>query len=928
MSFLARFIFNFKTTGLEGLIRTRSVIKGVGEQSYISLNAMARQMSSLEKSTLKTSRAIERGFGGLTSTFSRLNGSMNMLSFYALTRGLHAFNSEFIEANSIIQTNRIVLEELLHSKSTAGKFVEGMQQMSANYGYSMSEVTTSSRSLLEVLNQFGQVSPTALQKAMKLGMLLDVMRGENRGLAYSMFAIKEMFQGTGGQDFKSLSQRGSVTLHKKDKAEITRLIKSGDVEGAVDASVEAFKKIGLGFSILDRLAKEGFAQNLNKASKYASRIFQELGASVQTHAIPPLLALNEVLLSTFQDEGKHKILLALGESLARSFDPFFKYLTNFGHAISRNTNLVKFTENLKEIGRNIRGFGNLFSSFFHGLFAGGGSTAETTNNNIEKMIVNMGYLKEQGKKMQGVFRELYQPLTEFGTALHNIFHEIFLFISGAGGLASALKPLIQLATIPLNSLAMVATMVNKITGNDEQTRNNGGKTTTQEYISNGLTALMVMAMFRGRGGKLPKGGIAGAEAEVAQANAIKRVRTRGIEGERAEYLNLLANKTSKAEQAVTSSKYWLKESRRVNSVKGAKIDEKLAKIEIELASKKEKLLKAQQNPRTFDYRGNKKDLPSQTQALNATRAINELKNERKNLLKKRYVIEKEQELAEKTYLLRKEEYAKLKKHVDDFEVFPKKLGFWQQGVKDIGSIAKATPKFLKENAQTGLLATMMLVPMMQPVVGWLITTLGLTSAAFLPIAGLVTAVGVALGYLYTRIDESRVIQENENNIERMKLDKRRQVALGKYYKDAGVNLDRSKTVMNTGGLFNPYGVMERNDIIARMAMDKVQGKHGFQDMLKKAHNLLGNKNFVDNFVDRNGSKSGLEGIKKDWGEALYQGAKDYQMEVDASLRLTMKPESLNQFTEKFRKAFQTAVEKSGFSLTAKDVDNLLYSQLP
>lgn len=923
MSFLARFIFQFKTTGLESLNKTRSVIKGVGEQSYISLNAMTRQMSALEKQTLKTSNSIGRSFGGLLGTFTRLRGSMNMLSFYALTKGLHAFNSEFIEANSILQTNRIVLEELLHSKSTAKKFVDGMQDMSNNYGYSMAEVTTSSRSLLEVMNQFGEVSPAALQKMMKLGMLLDVMRGENRGLAYSMFAIKEMAQGTGGQDFKSLATRGSVSLHKDDKKKITSLIKKGDVEGFADASVAAFEKIGLSFSILDRLSKEGFAQNLNKSTKYISRIFQELGASVQTHAIPPLLSLNEALVSTFQDDKNHKILTDFGESLARSFDPFFRYLTNLGEALSKNTSLSNFLENLKDIGRNVKAFGGLFSSFLHGLFAGGGSTANTTNENIKKMLSNMELLRLQGIKMQGVFQKLYQPLTEFGTALHNIFSEIFKFITGAGGLAIVLKPLIQLATIPLNSLATIASLVNKITGRDEETQKNGGASKTQEWIGNGLTALMVLSMFRGgKGAKI--GGAKGKaiekqiEEQVASRNALNLGynESRIARSVRDNTLKMMDKKIASAQSSIVKPS---------NSMELALHNKNIELFNKKLAESELRKSEALNNP-LYSYnkkldrkngyitRDKAEHLRLNEVVRKETENIEKLKNNLKQAYssKERAIAEEmNQERQYRDSINRLNNLKNIRAKIEtQLEVKKIPLGAWEKGAKFAGEKLSSLKNSAVENLPTLTNIALMGSIVFKPLWG----QLAKLTFLFTPLGAAISLVTLGLSYFYTKLQASIQIKENENYMMQQTLESHKKKALANDYNKAGIVPDYMKKISETRGWGGKDTGMGLTSAIAQIYWERKTHKTNlYATQLQHVNQLMHNQEFMQKV----GGKSGLE---RQLGFNTVNNAEDKNLKIILEGAVKLDEKTYNAMAKKLAQTFSEVIlDETGIKVNSENI---------
>lgn len=533
----SRFTIIFKAVGTNSLKNVRSVLRGVEQQSYTSLNAFNRNMSSMEKKTINSLNNIDRrmnGFGKSLRLFSMAGVGLTAVSagFGALVSGIALANRAFISTNSQMQTSKILIEELLGNKGSAKEFVSVMQNLSASFGVDMAETMNSSRGMLQVMKQVGKgnVQPKDLERMLKMTMAIGAMDIENRGLSYTAFSIKEAFQGLGQGDFRSLRNRLEINLGKPVEQAITKALKAGDLNKAIDIFDEGLKRIGINSDkLLKRLNKEGFVQNLSRLQAYITRSFQMVGEKMYYSLTTPFYKLNEFLERQFKEGGKGSaILTGLGESLYRGFQPALDKIKQVGIEMYNNRTIIadSLSDMIYSSAKLGKSFGTMFLSFFKGLFG----IKTNTKSQVQDMITMMKTMKVFADKLSLTFDKLSPILKNVGESVHNIIAEVGKMavntglMSAGGGLAGVAG---GIATIIGNGIAGILNTINSIIGNKSPyDPNNPNTPNTSNMLQNGanlalIGGVLIPLLTRGRkGGATSTTGTTGTLA-TAEANAVK-----------------------------------------------------------------------------------------------------------------------------------------------------------------------------------------------------------------------------------------------------------------------------------------------------------------------------------------------------------------------------------------------------------------------
>ena len=200
-----RYVVNFSTQNLSSLIRARSVIRGIEQQSYISFNSASRSLSHLEKQSRSSANQITRSMDRIGSSLRGLSGrrgggfsllgmfgglSMISLGVGSLVGSVNLLHRAFIQTNTAMQSSRIMIEELLGSANQADGFINKMKDLSASFGMDLTETMNASRGMMQVMKQVGggDVRPIHLEKMLKMIMAVSSMDLENRGLRIHRFS--------------------------------------------------------------------------------------------------------------------------------------------------------------------------------------------------------------------------------------------------------------------------------------------------------------------------------------------------------------------------------------------------------------------------------------------------------------------------------------------------------------------------------------------------------------------------------------------------------------------------------------------------------------------------------------------------------------------------------------------------------------------
>lgn len=424
------FRMDFRVTGGRSFDKMRNRIKGVGEQSYQTFNAISRSLSKLEK---QTGRTINK-FGRMAMGGGLMYGAFRTLNY------------SLLQSNSLIQTNTILLEEMFKSKSKAQGFISTIENIAGAFGQDLTELMSSSRGLVQTMGQaFGtKLKPQHLEKMLKLLMTVHSLDTENRPLSFTAFSFKEMFQGQGALDFRSLRSRLEINLGRSVEEGITEAIKSKDIEKSMDLINKAFVNIGIDSErIMQRFLKQGVSQNISRFSSFVLRLFQNLGKSSFNELIKPLAFINAEFVKLFTpDSQQYKSLQMYSEQLRVAVikplvDEFSKMFSAFS---SQKDYFIKnFINMIKTSGQTLQSFGGIFGALFSGIAGQDMNTKDYT-----KMFedINSGMIKfnEILKSTKSIFETLQTPIHMIGKAIN-------LMVSAISSLPAPLLALLGLGAI-------------------------------------------------------------------------------------------------------------------------------------------------------------------------------------------------------------------------------------------------------------------------------------------------------------------------------------------------------------------------------------------------------------------------------------------------------------------------------------------------
>lgn len=331
--------FNFHTSGVSNLLHARNVIKSFGGTSWIAANAMSRSFSSAEKSAKS-----------LMGTLVKMSGMAGVgLGAGLLTKGLIMNSSE-------LQTNMIVFKNMMKGQGDLAKeMITELRDNAAEYGFDEGEVFKSARGLYSAYASQGRkVSSGDMMELMKMVETVSMMDTENRGLSFTAFAFKEIAQGQGKLDFRSLTNRLEIPFTQATQQAITKALQSGDVKKATEMMWKGLKESNIGQDLLKQIAKDGFIQNLNAIKGYTVRTFQTMGMPIVEmfagvfnkvkEAMRPMMKVGSdfmVLLETMGQRAAQRMEKSIGSTMVRfgkwlqtfSIEAWLKKMTDFAAAL-------------------------------------------------------------------------------------------------------------------------------------------------------------------------------------------------------------------------------------------------------------------------------------------------------------------------------------------------------------------------------------------------------------------------------------------------------------------------------------------------------------------------------------------------------------------------------------------------------------------
>lgn len=472
------------------LSRMRNILKGVGEQSYVTFNAISRNMSKMEKST-----------GRLIGRLSLLAGSGGVM--YSVFKSL---NYSIIQSNSLITTNKILLEEIIGNKGKAREMVSVVQELSGSFGADVNEMMTASRGLGQVMRQIDKnFTSDHLGRMLKLVNVVSNLDTENRGLSYTTFSFKEALQGLGAGDWRSMRNRLEINLGKTYEKAITKAVKAGDMDQVVTLFEDAFENIGINAgNIMGRLMNEGLIQNIHRFASYINRTFQLLGEEGFKELTKPLARINFFLSDQFKKDSS--FLKTLSGLSAKFSDKFIKPITEMFDELGQiiypireeiGTNFVKAIVAVGGVFQNLIGMPFDFIKGLMGIQNGISGTFDKVQT-FNEFLKNT---KDIASSISKSFAELRDPLNNFGLAIERLVVSLLKL----SNLDKGAKVGGSLTSLMANGLNLGAGATDTVTSG-VNLADKGSEMFGMDGLMAGVSILSMIAMFRGmRKPKMPKG---------------------------------------------------------------------------------------------------------------------------------------------------------------------------------------------------------------------------------------------------------------------------------------------------------------------------------------------------------------------------------------------------------------------------------------
>ena len=492
----SRFNIRFSATGTNHLNTVRSTLRGIGQQSYITSNAVMRNMGNMERRTLSSLMGINSGILRVNNNFRRFGLAFGAGGALALAIGsMNLLNKAFIQTNSQMQSSIIMIEEMIGGKQSAMSYVNTMKDLSANFGADLNETMTSARGIMQVMKQIQTPQPKHLDKMMKMIMAVSAMDLENRGLSYTAFSFKEALQGQGTVDFRSLRNRLEINLGKATERAISNAVKKGDLDKALDLFDQGLKRVGIDSErLLNRLTKEGFLQNISRLNSYVTRGFQIMGEGIFKSMTLPLYKFNTFLANNFKDGSRGmQILKSASNFIVDTFGGIFRSLDAIGSEFYTNregllSNLSKLLKSFLNFGNSMR---NNIGAFRDGIL---GITGLSTGEKVSKFITGLGTMAGFVDRIRNGFDRLREPIGAVGTAIGNLAVQIgnILSTTSGTGLISMLLYGVAGATQAVADIGSVVAYLKQAT--TLQT-NPQGSMSTGDYVREGVNTLGSMAMI-------------------------------------------------------------------------------------------------------------------------------------------------------------------------------------------------------------------------------------------------------------------------------------------------------------------------------------------------------------------------------------------------------------------------------------------------
>ncbi len=458
-------IYNLQLSvqGSSQLIKTRNLLKGFGQASYTAFDNATRALNKFDKAT---GRVINR-LGRMAVGGGIAYGALNMLNY------------SFLQSNSLIKTNTILLEELTGNKTAVKAYMATVQDLSASYGQDMNELMGSAKGLMQVMNQAGKTVPKDLERMLKLVMTTSLLDTENRGLGYVAFSFREMFQGLGRADFRSMKSRLEINFGRTMEDSIVKAIRSKNVTQAVTLIEEAFKSVGIDSNkVMGRILEEGTVQNISRLSNYISRFFQLMGEDSFNALARPLNKLNEyiatyfAIISEYGKDGKVismknsaglQYMIDLSKKLKQQYiEPMVNSFYEMGTVIHRMRSSLwsGFIDSVKGSMSVVQGMFGAFISFTKGLLgiSHDFTNYETTFEGLNEFLKDFGhYSNLAGKYLATMIppvNDLAKSINSLAVSFMKLFSPNALGAEGSA-IGALMKGGMGLAGAGIGGLSMI-----------------------------------------------------------------------------------------------------------------------------------------------------------------------------------------------------------------------------------------------------------------------------------------------------------------------------------------------------------------------------------------------------------------------------------------------------------------------------------------
>ena len=517
----SRFIINFKANGINQLRTVRSEIKGIQQQSYISLNQASRNMNSFERSSVKSLNNIDRSLKRLNLSFKYGVLSLGAIGTGAFIAGVNGLARAFLHTNVQIQTSKIMIEELIGSRGKAKEFISVMQDMASTFGHDMSEVMTSSRGIMQVMRNIGQPEAKNFKEILKITMALSAMDTENRGLSYYAYSMKETMQGQGMIDFTSLARRLEVTFSKAAKTGMVKAAKEGNMNEFVKLMKNEFKRIGIDpDTLLSRMTKESFMVNINRLQSYVTMAFQKAGEKGFYALTEPLSKFAEYISKNMSEDGWiGKALGRLSYTISDKIQPFIDVLNGMGSdaLLKRFEIMDGFVYSIANNLIGAKDFFGMFGAFAHGATG----TGIDSYFGINGLLSGLNSFSNLGKKISFISNELTPSIYGLGQAFHYLGTSLSGLTGGGAGALGFLKGMINTISMAVTGLGGIA---KGLSAPKQAGTQLGGEGSSWEkagtVISGVMTFAMIASLMKGKGGKF--GNVLGSSSSAtATAEAVQ-----------------------------------------------------------------------------------------------------------------------------------------------------------------------------------------------------------------------------------------------------------------------------------------------------------------------------------------------------------------------------------------------------------------------